>query len=166
MNPDVARLDFLRWLSRYDPKTYRLAIRPQGASGLGALGWINFVIQAIAAVGSAVVAKKQGDKQAKLQKQAIAADQATQEAARKDALKIALLDINTKRAQSGLPPVDESGKVIPSAQLPNAPATLAPLYAQAGAPVPTGSPTFSLSNPVVIVGGLAGLGLIVYLLRR
>jgi len=168
MNPDLARLDFLRWLSRYDPKTYRLAIRPQGATGLGALGWINFVIQAVAAVGSAVVAKKQGDKQAKLQKQAIAADQLAQESARKDSLKIALLDINTKRAQAGLPPVDENGKVIGQAQLPAAPAALAPLYAQAGAVVPVAGSagSFSLSNPVVIVGGLVGVGVLVYLLRR
>jgi hypothetical protein len=163
MNPDVARLDFLRWLSRFDPKLYRLSIRPQGATGLGALGWINFVIQAVAMVGGAVMQKKQAKKQEALQKKAIDADQASQEATRKDALKVALLDINFKRAQAGLGPVDESGKLIGQASLPPAPNTLAPLYAQAGFSVPA---TNSFSSPAVIVGGLAGLGLLVYLLRR
>ncbi len=162
MNADVAKLEYLRWLSRFDPALYRHGMKPRGSRGLGALGWINLVIQAVAAIGSAVVQKKQGDKAAKLQSQAIKADQAAQEAARKDAMKIALLDINTKRAQSGLPPVDESGKVIPSSQLPPAPAALAPLYAQAGAQVPTAHGV----SPVMIGGALLGVGALVYLLRR
>lgn len=157
MNPDRARLDYLRWLSRYSPKLYALAMN-QPRSGLSGLGWINLVIQAVAAVGSAIMSKKQGDKAAKLQAKAIAADQAAQEAARKDALKVALLDINTKRAQSGLPPVDENGKVIGAAQLPPAPANLAPLYAQVpGAPVPVASSSGSSNLPIYLVLGAAAL---------
>lgn len=161
MTPDLARLDYLRWLSRFDPKLYAHAMRQERA-GLSGLGWINLVIQAVAAVGSAVMAKKQGDKAAKLQAKAIAADQAAQEAARKDALKVALLDINTKRAQGGLPPVDENGKVIGAAQLPAAPANLAPLYAQAGVAVPTSS-----GFPLAVALGIGGAGLLgLYLLTR
>lgn len=154
MNADRARLDYLRWLSRFAPKLYADAMR-QERSGLSGLGWINLVIQAVAAVGSAVMAKKQGDKAAKLQAKAIAADQAGQEAARRDALKVALLDINTKRAQSGLPPVDADGKVIGQAQLPPAPANLAPLYAQAGATVPVASESSNL--PIYLALGAAAL---------
>lgn len=151
MNADRARLDFLRWLSAFDPALYRRAMA-QPRSGLSGLGWINLVIQAVAAVGSAVMAKKQGDKAAKLQAKAIAADQAAQEAARKDALKVALLDINTTRARAGLPPVDADGKVIGQAQLPPAPANLAPLYAQTGAKVPTES---SSNLPIFLALGAA-----------
>lgn len=156
MNPDRARLDYLRWLSRYAPALYAHAMSQNQRTGLSGLGWINLVIQAVAAVGSAVMAKKQGDKAAKLQAKAIAADQAAQEAARKDALKVALLDINTKRAQAGLPPVDADGKVIPSAQLPPAPSNLAPLYAQVpGAPVPVASSSSNL--PIYLILGAAAL---------
>ncbi len=161
MNPDVARLNYLRWLSRFDPKLYRVAmIQPK--TGLSGLGWINLVIQAVAAVGTAVMQKKQGDKAAKLQSKAIAADQAAQEAARKDALKVALLDINTKRAQAGLPPVDENGKTIGAAQLPPVPSSLAPLYSQAGVAVPTSS-----GFPLTAALGIGGVGLLgLYLLTR
>ncbi len=162
MNPDVARLDFLRWLSRFDPKMYALATRPQ-VVGLSGLGWINFVVQAVAAVGGAVMAKKQAKKAEALQKKALAAQIAESEAARKDALKVALLDVNTKRAQAGLPPVDENGKVIGQAQLPAAPANLAPYYQTAGAPVPVAGAS---NMPLYL--GLGALGLLgaFLLLRR
>lgn len=161
MNADVARLDYLRWLSRFDPKLYREVTRPQAVK-LGNLGWINFVVQAVVAAGGAVMAKKQADKQAKLQKKAIAADQAAQEAARKDAMKVALLDINTKRAQAGLPPVDENGKVIGQAELPPAPSNLAPYYSQSGVAVPVAG---SNNLPLYLGAGVVGLGLLYFLLR-
>lgn len=162
MNPDVARLDFLRWLSRFDPKLYAKATA-QPKSGLSGLGWINFVVQAVAMVGGAVMQKKQAKKQEALQKKALAAEVASQEAARKDAMKVALLDINTKRAQSGLPPVDENGKVIGAAQLPPAPANLAPYYQQAGAPVPVAG-----ANNLPLYLGIGALGVLglVFALRR
>lgn len=161
MNPDVARLDYLRWLSRFDPKLYKRATAPAHA-GLSGLGWINFVVQAVAMVGSAVMAKKQAKKQDALAKKALAAESAAAEAARKDAMKVALLDINTKRAQTGLPPVDENGKVIGFAQLPPAPANLAPFYNQAGVAVPVAG-----ANNLPLYLSLGGLGLLaVFLIRR
>ncbi len=161
MNADVARLEYLRWLSKFSPKIYREVTRPQAVK-LGNLGWINFVVQAVLAAGSLVMQNKQAAKANKLAQTQIKNEAAANEAARKDALKVALLDTNTKRAQAGLPPVDENGKVIPSTQLPNVPANLAPYYPQVGAAIP---PSVSGYLPYVGVGAL-GLGLAYYLLRK
>lgn len=161
MNADVARLDYLRWLSKFSPAIYREVTRPQAVK-LGNLGWINFVVQAVLAAGSLVMQNKQADKANKLAKQQIKNEAAANEAARKDALKVALLDTNTKRAQAGLPPVDENGHVIPQSALPAAPANLAPYYSQSGAVVPVAG-----SNVALYAGlGVIGLGLAFYLLRK
>lgn len=162
MNADVARLDYLRWLSKYSPAIYREVTKPQAVK-LGNLGWINFVVQAVLAAGSLVMQNKQADKANKLAKKQIANEAAANEAARKDALKVALLDTNTKRAQAGLPPVDENGNVIPQSALPAAPANLAPYYSQSGASVPVAGS----SNVALYAGlGVLGLGLAFYLLRK
>lgn len=162
MNGDVARLDYLRWLSKFAPEIYRKVTKPQVVGRLGNLGWINFVVQAVLAAGSLVMQNKQADKAFALQKKQIAQDAAAQEAARADALKVALLDTNTKRAAAGLPPVDINGKVIPQAQLPAAPANLASYYQQTTGVVPSG-PNYL---PLYIGAGVVGLGLMFFLLRR
>jgi hypothetical protein len=159
MNGETAQLNFLRWLSTADPAIFAEVTRQaRSARGLGSLGWINFVVQAVAMVGSAVMAKKQQSKQTALAKKSIAADQAAQEAARRDAMKIALLDINTKRAQAGLSPVDESGRVIGPAQLPPVPASLAPYY-------PPGTPVAN-NNLYWILGGVGLLGAAIVIRSR
>lgn len=162
MNADVARLDYLRWLSKFSPSIYREVTKPQAVK-LGTLGWINFVVQAVLAAGSLVMQNKQADKANKLAKQQIKNEAAANEAARKDALKVALLDTNTKRAQAGLPPVDENGRVIPQSQLPAAPANLAPYYQQSGAAVPVAG---SNNIPLYVGVGVLGLGIAYFLFRK
>lgn len=164
MNAEEARLRYLRWLSKADPAIYSKAMAHAATEdGLGDLGWINFVIQGVLAAGSLVMQKKQSDKAEKLAKKQIAADQASQEAARADALKIALLDTNTKRAAAGLPPVDINGKVIPDAMLPAPAGQLAQAYTpQAVAAREAG---FSIQPMYLVLGGVALIA-VIYLLKK
>lgn len=153
---DQNQVTYLRWLSREHPALYArsmLAAR-RDLRGLGRLGWINFVIQAVATVGSAVVAKKQVDKQVAVQKKALALSDAQAAADREQAAKFALLDTNTKRAQAGLPPVDITGNVIAPQTLPNAQALL-PFTAQQNL-----APTWIRGVPNYVTGiGAVVLGL-------
>lgn len=115
---DQAQINFLRWLSAYSPGFYSEVVRRATPRGLG---WINFVVQGVAAAGSLVMQKKQSDKAVKLQKQALAASSAQAAADREQATKLALIEVNTKRAQAGLGPVDINGTLILGAQLPTVP---------------------------------------------
>jgi len=122
MNRDEAQLRYLRWLSRADPQMYSLAMA-HGNAALGDYeeglqGWADTIVNAAVAVGGALLAKKQSDAQVALQKKQMQADALAAEAARQDTLKLALIDINTKRAAQGQPPVDANGQIIPSNQLP------------------------------------------------
>jgi len=154
---DVARVAYLRWLSRYHPPIYKRAVMEiERAPRLGALGWINFVVQAVAAAGSLVLAKKQAARQSALAKKQLAVDQANALADRKAALQVALLDVNTKRAQAGLAPVDENGNVIASGSLPNPP-ELAP-FREVGQAV-------SKYGTALLIGG-ATLLVFIYIRRR
>ncbi len=157
MNADANQLAYLKWLAIAHPDIYRKVVARAKAisrnAGLGELGWINFVVQAIATVGSTLLQKKQIDKQVALQKKALALSDAQAAADREQAVKFKLLEVNTTRAQNGLPPVDILGKVIPSGSLPT-PSALAP-YAKAGS-----SATLLPGVPNVVTytgGGLLGL---------
>lgn len=120
MNVNSSKVLFLRWLSRAEPALYRRVMNDSRAKGLGtlgtlgSLGWVETVINAVAQVGSAILAKKQTDKQVSLQKKQLQDAQAERDAA----LKAQLLQVNYQRAQSGLPPVDMNGNPIPSQSLP------------------------------------------------
>lgn len=155
MIPTKAQIGYLKWLASRHPALYRRAVNnvPTDIT-LGSLGWINFVVQAIATVGSAVVAKKQVDKQVSLQKKALALSDAQAAQDRDQAAKLALLEVNTKRAQAGLPPVDLSGNVINTAVLPT-PSALAPYTSTSGTIIP------GVPNLVTYLGGaLVGFGLL------
>jgi hypothetical protein len=129
MNTTRAQVGYLKWLAIEHPAIYRRVATNAATDitmlrGLGSLGWINFLIQAIATAGSAVMGKKAVDKQVALQKKSLALSDAQAAADRDQAFKMKLLEVNTTRAQSGLPPVDASGKVINIDALP-APPSLA-----------------------------------------
>lgn len=162
MTPDQNRIIYLKWLAKAHPDVYRQTIaathRVEQKSVLGRLGWINFVIQAVAMAGSAVMQKKQIDKQANAQKKALLSAEQQAAADREVAAKLALLDANTKRAQAGLPIVDINGKVIGPNALPTPP-SLAPYAKAAGA---GGSLIPGVPNAVAYVGG----GLALFLLLR
>ena len=152
------QVSYLKWLAYKYPAIYRRAVaniptdvRLNG--GLGSMGWINFVVQAIATVGSAVLGKKQVDKQVAVQKKALQLQDAQAALDRAQALQVELLEVNTKRAQAGLPPVDAAGKVINTAKLPT-PTALAPYTQTTAATLIPGVP-----DVVTYVGGaLLGLG--------
>lgn len=115
MTRDQAQVLYLKWLRVHHPDIWRRAISTNPGTREG-LGWITAVVNAVVAAGSLVMAKKQASKQLSLQKKQLAQDAAAQEAARIDALKLALLETNTRRAQAGLPPVDENGRPIGGVQ--------------------------------------------------
>lgn len=162
MTPEQNRVTYLKWLAKAHPDVYRKTIvaaqRMEQKSVLGRLGWINFVIQAVAMAGSAVMQKKQIDKQANAQKKALLSAEQQAAADREIQAKLALLDTNTKRAQSGLPPVDLNGKIIGPTTLPTPP-SLAPYAKAAGV---SGSLIPGVPNAVTYVGG----GLALFLLLR
>lgn len=158
MTPTAAQVAYLKWLAHRHPALYRRATSnvPTDIT-LGSLGWINFVVQAIATVGSAVIAKKQVDKQVSLQKKALQLSDAQAAADRQQAGALALLEVNTKRAQAGQPPVDINGNVINTARLPT-PSALAP-YTGGGSSAGTIIP--GVPNIVTYLGGaLLGFGLL------
>lgn len=156
MNANTARVNYLRWLSQADPALYRRAIaagRSYEAVGLGELGWINLVLQAVGIAAGAVTQKKAIDKQASLAKSQLKADVAARAADREAQLKVQLLEVNTERARAGLPPVDITGKVIPGSALP-VPAALAsivPKTLQAATWIP------GVPNYVTAIGGAVAL---------
>lgn len=155
MTPTAAQIAYLKWLASRHPALYRRAISnvPTDIT-LGSLGWINFVVQAIATVGSAVIAKKQVDKQVSLQKKALQLSDAQAAADRQQAAQLALLEVNTKRAQAGEPPVDINGNVVNTARLPT-PSALAPYTSTSGTIIP------GVPNIVTYLGGaLLGFGLL------
>lgn len=145
---------YLKWLAANHPAIYRRAVSSVPTDvRLSGLGWINFVVQAIATVGSAVLGKKQVDKQVALQKKALALSDAQAAADRTQAAQLALLEVNTKRAQAGLPPVDLQGKVVNTAALPT-PSALAPYTQTTATTLIPGVP-----DMVTYIGGaLLGLG--------
>lgn len=152
------QIAFLKWLASKHPAIYQRALRNVPAdialNGLGAMGWINFVVQAIATVGSAVLGKKQVDKQVALQKKALALSDAQASADRAQAAQLALLEVNTKRAQVGQPPVDINGNVINTAKLPTPAALTQYAPPQVSATLIPGVP-----DMVTYLGGaLLGLG--------
>lgn len=164
MNQDVAQINYLRWLSEAHPDVYRVAISRANANkavGLGRLGWINFVIQAVAMAGSALLQKKQIDKSVSLQKKALALTDAQATADRDQQLKLALLDVNTKRAAAGLQPVDITGKVIPGSALPM-PSALAPYIPKT---LQASTWVSGVPNYVTAGGGLVGSFLLLKALR-
>ena len=122
MNATDNRTRFFLWLSRSHPGIYAQVANELRAARLG--GWADTIVNAIATVGTAVMAKKQADKQISAQKKA-------DDAARADQLKTALLQVNLQRAQANLPPVDANGQVIPQASLPAVLPTQAQAYAAA-----------------------------------
>lgn len=144
---------FLKWLNHEHPAIYRKTMRSLPTDvrlkGLGSLGWINFLVQAVATVGSAVLGKKQVDKQVALQKKALALSDAQAAADRTQAAQLELLEVNTKRAQAGLPPVDLSGKVVNTGPLPT-PSALVPY---GGATTAKATLIPGVPNVVTYVGG-------------
>lgn len=160
MNANIARVNYLRWLSEADPALYRRAIaagRSYEAVGLGELGWINLVIQAVGLAAGAMQQKKAIDKQSSLAKSQLKADIAARDADREAQLKVQLLEVNTARAKAGLPPVDITGKVIPGSALP-VPAALSsivPQTLQAATWIP-GVPNYAtaLGGAVLLLFGL------------
>ena len=151
MNVRQNRVLFFRWLAANHPKLYAPVAREVAdVPAMGALGWVDTLINAIAQVGGAVMAKKAADKNAKTASKAAESEAA----ARADALKTELLNINLQRAQAGLPPVDEYGRVIQSAQVPALPTVAQAVQAAQG-------PNW------YIIGGAAALGLLaVFALSR
>lgn len=121
MNKQNAQVLFFRWLAVNHPRVYLPVSKKLALGSLGDLaGWVDTLVSAIATVGTAVMAKKQADKQISAQKKA-------DQAAREDALKAELLRVNLERAQAGFPPVDQNGNVIPQAALPTLPTPQAAL---------------------------------------
>lgn len=135
---------------------YNRAVTP--IARLGGFGWINFVVQAVAAVGSAVLAKKQKKKAEALQKKANAAAALEAEKLEKETT-ATLLQVNTLRAQRGLPPINERGEIIGASSLPIPPA-LQPFYSPeqvASAP----KTIFGNVNPLwIAAGGILLLGIL------
>ena len=158
---DRAQFNFLRWLSVHDPQLYQKVIAKHfsgsplyagdALGSLGNLGWIAALANALIQVGGAVVQKKQQDKAFDLQKKTLAVQDAQLAADRVSQLKLALLDINQKRAANGLGPVDLNGNAIASQSLPM-PAALAP-YAQ-GVGVDSASVTPWLIGGAVALAGV------------
>lgn len=142
---DRAQVTYLRWLAKEHPETFHKIAAPSLRSNLNGLGWIAALANAVLQVGSAVLQKKQNDKAFKLQKQTLAVQDAQVAADRAQSFKLALLDVNTKRAQAGLPPVDAQGNPIASQTLPM-PSALAP-FANVGA-------TVSKWGPWILGGGV------------
>lgn len=120
MTADQNQVTYLKWLAIAHPDIYAKVVSRLRIANtqLGQLGWINFVIQAVAMAGSAVMQKKQIDKQVALQKKALTLSDAQATADRNQQAKLALLETNTARAQAGLAPVDINGKVIGPLALP------------------------------------------------
>ena len=120
MSKDRAKVLYLAWLARAQPLVYQRVVALANKSllerrlaGLDHLnGWPDTLINAAIAVGGTLMAKKQADQAASLQKKQQAAD-----------LQLTLLQVNTQRAQAGLAPIDANGNLIPVKMLP-IPATL------------------------------------------
>lgn len=147
MNVRQNRELFFRWLAANHPKLYApVAAEVSAAPAMGELGWVDSLINALAQVGGAVMAKKVADKNAKTASKEAAA-------ARADSLKSELLNINFQRAQAGLPPVDEYGRVLTSAQVPGLPTTAQAYQAAQG-------PNW------LVIGGAAGLALLALVLLK
>jgi hypothetical protein len=155
---DAAQFAYLRWLSGAAPTVYQRAVAKVNANDDGSLsdlGWIQAVVQLVAAAGSAVMAKKQQDKQIKAQKQAQKlADAETVRV--ENELRETLVKVNTARVQKGLPPIDANGNIIPGSDLP----TPNNLQNFVGAPILGGM------NPMYLVLGAAGLLGVALLVRR
>lgn len=153
MTAEQNRIVYLKWLAHTHPDVYRTTIasarRVESKSVLGSLGWLNFVLQAVAMAGSAVLQKKQIDKQVSAQKKALLSAEQQANADRDVQTKLALLDANTKRAQAGLPIVDINGHVIGPNTLPT-PASLVP-YAKAAGVATSLIP--GVPDPVTYIGG-------------
>jgi hypothetical protein len=156
MNAQNSQVLFFRWLAVNHPTLYAPVAKKLALGSLGDLsGWVDTLVSAIATVGTAVIAKKQSDKQISAQKKADAQ-------AREDALKAELLSINLQRAQAGLPPVDMNGSVIPQTALPTLPTPQAAYAAAQRA----GSPVASFIDSVPVWAWLAGGAVVVFLLVR
>jgi hypothetical protein len=157
MTKDQAQINFLRWVAVAHPDLYaRVAQKHLTTARLGSLGWIQ-IVNAVLQLGSAALQKKQADDQLKLQKKTLKVQDEQLAADRANALKIALLDINAKRAANGLGPVDLQGNLIQSQSLPM-PSALAPYAKAAG--------VASNYAPWLIGGGVALIGLFLVIRGR
>lgn len=166
MNSDANQIAYLRWLYVAHPDIYLRAIgTAKSTAGLRGLGWINLVIQAVGIAAGAAAQKKAIDKQSSLAKKQLAADAAALAADREQQAKLALLEVNTKRAQAGLPPVDINGVVIPGSALPTPP-TLAPLVASVGQPTAAYTLIPGVPNYVVYGGGALVLVGLLFAMRK
>jgi hypothetical protein len=171
MNKEQARIDFLRWLSRADPQIFALSVgRAEDKAAMGDYdenlsGWVDTLVSSVAAVGGALLAKKQSDANIKAQKAQLAAESAAAEAARADQLRLALIQTNTERALRGLPPVDINGNVIPGAQLPQIPQTQLAANSSGGQAVQY-LPAPGIFEQVPVWAWIAGAGVLTVLLVR
>lgn len=158
MNAQNAQVLFFRWLAKTHPTIYAPVARRLALGSLGDLaGWVDTLVTALATVGTAVIAKKQADKQ-------ISAQKAADAQARADAIKSELLNINLQRAQAGLPPVDQNGNVIPQAALPALPT---PQAAYAAANAAASRDSFSnFFSSVPTWAWIAGAGVLALVLLR
>jgi hypothetical protein len=154
MTRDQAQITFLQWLSVHDPKLYAsVAAKHLRPVKLGSLGFLPMLINALIQVGSAVMQKKQADKTLDLQKKTLVAQDAQLEKDRAAQLQVSLLDINQKRAASGLGPVDLNGNPIQSQALPM-PSSLAPLAQAAGMSFSNYTPWLIGASALAAVAGL------------
>lgn len=146
MSAQENQVTYLRWVAKEHPALFaqveanainnEIAARQLGyVDDDETLGWLNFVLQAVATVGSAVMGKKQVDKQVALQKKALVLSDAQAAADREQAAQFKLLEVNTERLSRGLPPVNLQGQVVNPASLP-LPASLAPYTAASGPLIP------------------------------
>jgi hypothetical protein len=157
VNRDRAQIKFLQWVAVAHPDLYaKVAQKYLTSARLGGLGWIQ-IVNAVLQVASAALQKKQTDDQLKLQKKTLKVQDDQLAADRANALKVALLDINAKRAANGLGPVDINGNLISSQALPM-PSALVP-YAKA-----SGADTNY--TPWLIGGGIAAVGLFLVIRGR
>lgn len=146
MNAQNAQVLFFRWLAKTHPRVYAPVARQLALGSLGDLsGWVDTLVNALATVGTAVIAKKQADKQ-------ISAQKAADAQARADAIKSELLRINLERAQQGMPPVDQNGNVIPASALPTLPTPQA-AYAAAQSSASSGNFLSSIPTWAWVAGG-------------
>lgn len=159
MKANAAQVNFLRWVAAVDPKLYHekvSTLRPP--EGLGELGWINFVVQAAVAVGSAVAAKRKKKKAEKAAKKAAALQAKEDAAAAAEAQRLQLIQINAQRAQAGMMPVNSGGQLINTAILP-----MPPELRTYGTSIRASAPAVNYT-PFLIAGG--ALALVIVLRNR
>jgi hypothetical protein len=168
LDAQANQVAYFKWLHSVRPKLFGQVIASmerggplQGRGGLAnqgdGLGWINELVQGIASVGTALMQKQQIDKQVNAQKKALALSDAQAAADRTVQANLALLEVNTRRAQAGLGPVDITGRPINTGALPT-PLALVPYTPNGVAVGPAVTIIPGVPDTVTYVGG-ALLGL-------